>query len=74
MEPVRPSRPDGDTTTFERALSRACQVLMRAKRQITIPRGPLRDAGIWVGDRMRVTADGPGRLVFERIDERAAGE
>jgi hypothetical protein len=26
------------------------------------------------GDRMRVRADGPGRVVFERIDERAEVE
>jgi hypothetical protein len=30
--------------------------------------GPSEAAGLSIGDRMRVTAAGPGRIVLERID------
>jgi bifunctional DNA-binding transcriptional regulator/antitoxin component of YhaV-PrlF toxin-antitoxin module len=43
--------------------------LLRPKRQITIPKLPCEQAGVVPGDRMRVKADGPGRVVFERIEE-----
>lgn len=44
------------------------QILLRPKRQATFPKAPCEEAGIVAGDRMRVRADGPGRLLFERID------
>lgn len=44
------------------------QILLRPKRQATFPKAPCEEAGILPGDRLRVTADGPGRLVFEKID------
>lgn len=43
------------------------QVLLRPKRQATFPKAPCQEAGILPGDRLRVSADGPGRLVFEKI-------
>lgn len=49
------------------------QVLLRPKRQMTIPKSPCEDAGFTAGDRLRVQADGPGRIVLERIDP-AEGE
>jgi hypothetical protein len=45
------------------------QVLLRPKRQMTIPKGPCEDAGLAAGDRLRAQADGPGRVVLERIPE-----
>jgi hypothetical protein len=42
--------------------------LLRPKRQITIPKLPCEEAELSSGDRMRIRADGPGRVVFERID------
>jgi hypothetical protein len=53
------------------------QVLLRPKRQMTIPKGPCEDAGLSAGERLRVHADGPGRILLERIDseeDQAAGE
>lgn len=47
------------------------QVVLRPKRQATIPRLPCEEADLRAGDRLRVRADGPGRVVFERIDEAA---
>ncbi len=44
------------------------QVLLRPKRQATFPKAPCEEAGITAGDRLRVQADGPGRIVFEKID------
>jgi hypothetical protein len=44
------------------------QILLRPKRQATFPKAPCEEAGIVPGDRLRVRADGPGRMVFERID------
>ena len=44
------------------------QVLLRPKRQMTIPKAPCDEAGLAAGDRLRVRADGPGRMVLERID------
>lgn len=43
------------------------QVLLRPKRQMTIPKAPCEDAGLAAGDRLRVHADGPGRILLERI-------
>jgi PD-(D/E)XK endonuclease len=44
------------------------QVLLRPKRQMTIPKAPCEDAGLAAGDRLRVHADGPGRVLLERIN------
>lgn len=43
------------------------QVLFRPKRQATIPKGPCEEAGLNAGDRLRVRADGPGRILLEKI-------
>lgn len=45
------------------------QVLLRPKRQVTFPKAPCEEAGITAGDRLRVQVDGPGRIVFERIED-----
>lgn len=45
------------------------QILFRPKRQATIPRRPCEEAGLCAGDRLRVSADAPGRVVLERIDD-----
>jgi PD-(D/E)XK nuclease superfamily protein len=51
--------------------SPSAQILFRPKRQATIPRRPCEEAGLRAGDRLRVSSDGPGRIVLERIDEAA---
>ena len=43
------------------------QVLLRPKRQVTIPMLPSEEAGFEPGDRLRVRADGPGRVLLEKI-------
>jgi bifunctional DNA-binding transcriptional regulator/antitoxin component of YhaV-PrlF toxin-antitoxin module len=65
----QPTRADnGDTTRFERSLGRRGQAVVGAKRLITIPKHPFSEAGLNVGDRMRIRADGDGRVLLERID------
>lgn len=39
---------------------------MSSKHQVTIPVEALRAAGVRAGERLVATADGPGRIVFER--------
>jgi len=58
-----------DTTRSERKLGRSGQIIVRQKRQTTIPKRPFVEAGLRIGDRMRVRADGEGHLLFERIEE-----
>lgn len=43
------------------------QILLRPKRQATFPKTPCEEAGISPGDRLWARADGPGRLVFEKL-------
>jgi len=61
----------GDTNGVERELGRSGQVIIRPKRQTTLPKRPFIEAGLRIGDRMRVRADGAGRVVFERIERPA---
>jgi hypothetical protein len=63
-----PARDAGDQAGHERELGRSGHALLRPKRQATIPKLPCQEAGLEVGDRMRVRADGPGRVVLERIE------
>jgi bifunctional DNA-binding transcriptional regulator/antitoxin component of YhaV-PrlF toxin-antitoxin module len=48
------------------------QTKLSSKHQVTIPVSALRDAGVRVGDVLRVEADGAGRLVLTRVDEHLA--
>jgi PD-(D/E)XK endonuclease len=60
--------PLGDITKSERTVARSGHALLRQKRQTTIPKRPCAEAGLEIGDRMRVRADGPGRIVMERAE------
>jgi hypothetical protein len=42
--------------------------VINQKRRITIPQRAFFDAGFANGGRVRVQADGPGRLVIEQIE------
>ena len=50
----RPGRPRRDRTRIS------------SKNQVTLPVGVLEAAGLGSGDRLRVAADGPGKLVLTR--------
>lgn len=45
------------------------QTKVSSKHQVTIPAGAFRTAGLEPGDRLRVEAEGAGRIVLTRIDE-----
>jgi hypothetical protein len=40
---------------------------------MTVPPKPFADAGLQTGDRIRFRADGPGRVILERIEPPPAG-
>jgi hypothetical protein len=53
---------------FERRDGRLGQTVVWGKRRVTIPLKPFDDAELDLGDRLRVRAEGPGRLIFDRIE------
>ena len=57
-----------DAPAYERTPARQGQTILGAKRRLGVPIGPCTEAGLSIGDRLRVRADGPGRIVMERID------
>jgi Holliday junction resolvase-like predicted endonuclease len=63
-----PHSSSGERPQFERKRGRAGQAIIREKRQMTLPVNPCTEAGLHVGDRVRFRADGPGRIVLERIE------
>jgi hypothetical protein len=59
-EPVKPTR-------RERSLGRSGQAVINQKRRLTIPQRAFFEAGLQNGSRVRVRADGPGRIIAEQI-------
>lgn len=45
------------------------QTRVSSKHQVTIPAGAFRTAGLAAGDRLKVEAEGAGRVVLTRVDE-----
>jgi hypothetical protein len=67
--PAAPIRsPRVDRPKFERSLARSGQAIVWPKRRLTLPVNPFDDARLSIGDRMRVRADGFGRLILQRIE------
>ena len=54
----------GDVKNRRRGASR-----ISVKHQITIPADALRAAGLEVGERVVAHADGPGRVILERVHD-----
>jgi len=48
-------------------------VMLRPKRQATFPKAPCDEAGLVAGDRLWARADGPGRIVFEKLPAETPG-
>jgi PD-(D/E)XK endonuclease len=61
---ARPIKP----TNYERKPGQRGEAVINQKRRITIPQGPFFEAGFANGGRVRVRADGPGRIVIEQIE------
>ena len=60
-EPVKP-------TNYERKLGQGGQAVINQKRRVTIPQRAFFEAGFSNGGKVRVSADGPGRIVIEQIE------
>ena len=59
--PVKP-------TNYERRPGQRGEAVINQKRRLTIPQRPFFEAGFADGGRVRVRADGPGRLVVEQYE------
>ena len=66
--PDRPPRTGFTPNKYERKLGRSGQAIINQKRRVNIPQKPFFEAGFELGDRVRVTSDGYGRVVLERIE------
>ena len=66
--PIASKGTEIDRPTYERKPARSGQTILGAKRRLGIPVGPCTAADLKIGQRMRVLADGPGRVILERID------
>jgi Holliday junction resolvase-like predicted endonuclease len=57
-----------EPTNHERKPGQNGEAVINQKRRLTIPQRPFFEAGFANGGRVRVRADGPGRLVVEQIE------
>ncbi len=60
-QPVKP-------TNYERQPGQNGRAVINQKRRITIPQRPFFEAGFTETGRVRVRADGPGRIIIEQIE------
>jgi hypothetical protein len=60
----RPVKP----TNYERKPGQRGEAVINQKRRITIPQRPFFEAGFANGGKVRVRADGPGRIVIEQFE------
>jgi hypothetical protein len=68
LPPPLPPRESGfKRTKYDRKLGRSGQTTINEKRKVTLPQQAVLDAGLDVGDRLRVSSHGYGRIVLERI-------
>ena len=66
---ILPPPSNTDRPSYERRLGRSRQAVIWPKRRVTVPLAPFEEAGLGIGDRMRVSCDGTGRVLLERITE-----
>ena len=67
LSPISSPRPV-KPTNYERKPGQNGEAVINQKRRLTIPQRPFFEAGFANGGRVRVRADGPGRLVVEQIE------
>jgi Holliday junction resolvase-like predicted endonuclease len=67
LSPISSSRPV-KPTNYERKPGQNGEAVINQKRRLTIPQRPFFEAGFANGGRVRVRADGPGRLLVEQIE------
>ncbi len=67
-----PSTGTGDGSVAIDAPLRFQRTQVSPQHQITIPSVPFRKAGLEPGDRLHARADGPGRVILERLETRSS--
>jgi hypothetical protein len=68
LPPPLPRRESGfKRTKYDRKLGRSGHTTINEKRKVTIPQQAVLEAGLDIGDRLRVRGHGYGRIVLERI-------
>lgn len=72
--PPPSDRPRFSRTRYERRRGQSGQALINSKRRVTLPQSAVLGADLRDGDRLRVSADGYGRILLERIELPAAGD
>ncbi len=55
-------------TRHDRKAGKRGETHINAKRKVTLPQGPVIEAGLDVGDRLRARCGGYGRVILERIE------
>jgi PD-(D/E)XK endonuclease len=65
--PLPPRDPGFERTKYERKLGASGITTINEKRKVTLPQRAVLDAGLDVGDRLRATGHGYGRVVLERV-------
>ena len=56
------------SSKYERKLGQVGRANINPKRRVTIPLGAAQEAGLRVGDQLRIRAEGYGRLILERAE------
>jgi hypothetical protein len=68
LPPPLPPRESGfKHTKYDRKRGRSGQTTINEKRKVTIPQQAVLEAGLDVGDRLRVRSHGYGRIMLERL-------
>jgi hypothetical protein len=62
-----PVRPRFEPSKYERKAGKNGEAVINQKRRVTLPQQALLAAGLRDGDWVRARADGPGRIVLEKI-------
>jgi len=60
------SPPRFQPSRYERKAGKRGEAVINQKRRVTLPQQSLLAAGLRDGDRVRATADGPGRILLEK--------
>lgn len=69
LPPPLPRREAGfKRSKYDRKLGRSGQTTINYKRKVTLPQQAVIEAGLDVGDRLRVRSHGHGRIVLELVD------
>lgn len=66
--PIRNSPSSFTPSKYARKPGQRGETHINSKRKVTLPQGPVIEAGLRVGDRLRARSGGYGRVILERIE------